>query len=536
MAFLDDIELHLKAGVSAIYVESSEWGRFHADIEECCTKVDKTLCCWNKMDHLSYIIKPREESNNDLSDVDLNDFDLSEFTNVLKYLAKGGLKDTVCVLELVDSHLQDAEAAEQFAVMLRKLPLHKSHVVILSPVLNIPKILEREFAVLDLSLPGRGDIRTLLTNEAKKYKISSPDDANPILDAVRGLGATEIRNAFAKAAVQYGGITAEEIPFLIAEKEQIIRKTGYLTFVRTDEKMDSVGGLIELKKWLRTRKHAFGKKAREAKLNAPKGVLLLGVPGTGKSLCAKAVAREWKMPLLRLDMGSIFSSGVGDSEANMRNAIKTAEGLAPCVLWIDEIEKGVSGSTGGELDGGTSMRVFGSFLTWMQEKQKEVFVFATANNIARLPPEMLRKGRFDEIFFVDLPGTEERKKIFKIHLSRKRQTLESIDIDKLARETEGFSGSEIETIVNEALFTSYESVHKGGKTPVVSETNLLEEKSKITPLSATMKETIGDLRKWAKSRCRKASDSNEEPKAKNLNIGVSLRTEMYNPFKKDKNK
>ena len=521
MDFRNDLELHLNAGVSAIYVESSEWMRFHAEIEECCEETKKALCYWNPMVGLYWTIKPDEMSKNDLGDSDLSDF-----INVVKCLAKGDLKNTVCVLELADFYLQDNDATELFAAMLRSLP-HDSHVVILSPILNIPKILEREFAVLDLPLPERGDIRILLKDVAGKYNISNFDDANPILDAVRGLGTTEIRNAFAKAVVQYKRITAEEISFLITEKEQIIRKTGYLTFVRTDEKMDSVGGLENLKDWLKARKHAFGKKARKALLNAPKGVLLLGVPGTGKSLCAKAVAREWKMPLLRLDMGSIFSSGVGDSEANMRNAIKTAEGLAPCVLWIDEIEKGVSGGTGGELDGGTSTRVFGSFLTWMQEKQKEVFVFATANNIARLPPEMLRKGRFDEIFFVDLPDKKERKKIFNIHLSRKGQEINLPD--ELIKVTEGFSGSEIETIVNEALFVSYDSGHKDDELPIVTTQSLFDERENITPLSATMKETISDLRKWAKNRCRMASNSDEKPVAQNK-IGVSLRTEGDNPF------
>ena len=526
MAFRNDLELNLQAGVPAIYVESSEWRRFDEDIRHCCKSSKKHLCRWNAMDGLCYIDSERP-----------SDDDLKDFTNVLDYLAKGSLENTVYVLELADSYLQDAGIAEQFAAMLRNLRKHqnKSHVIMVSPVLNIPKVLEREFAVLNLPLPGRDDIRVSLSDVAKDYGILNPDDANPILDAVRGLGATEIRNAFAKAAVQYKRITAEEIPFLIDEKEQIIRKTGYLTFVRTDEKMDSVGGLINLKKWLRTRKHAFGEKARDAKLNAPKGVLLLGVPGTGKSLCAKVVAREWKMPLLRLDMGSIFSSGVGDSEANMRNAIKTAEGLAPCVLWIDEIEKGVSGGTGGELDGGTSMRVFGSFLTWMQEKQKEVFVFATANNISRLPPEMLRKGRFDEIFFVDLPDSEERKQIFEIHLRRKAQ-MTNLD-DDLVAETDGFSGSEIETIVNEAMFASYESAHQDGKTPEVSTQSLRDAKSHITPLSATMEEEIGKLRKWAKSRCRMASDSSEKSTVQKSDVSVSLSAEANVPsIMKEENK
>lgn len=503
MKFHNDLKLHLEAGVSAIYVETSEWQRFYENAGECCRKVNKQLYRWNSMDGLY------NETENS-SENDSSNSDLKVFHNVLGHLATGELKDAVCVLELAGSYLQDDETAEQFAaVVFRSLRSYNNHVIILSPVLNIPKILEREFAVLDLPLPGRHDIQNILHEVAEEHEIDNPEDANLIKDAVRGLGETEIRNAFAKVAVDNKKITAEEIPKLVTEKEQIIRKTGYLTFVHTGkgENMNSVGGLKDLKKWLQKRKHAFGEEARKAKLNAPKGVLLLGVPGTGKSLCAKAVAQTWKKPLLRLDMGSIFSSLIGDSEANMRNAIKTAEGLAPCVLWVDEIEKGVSGGTGGQLDGGTSMRVFGSFLTWMQEKQKEVFVFATANNIKHLPPEMLRKGRFDEIFFVDLPNKVERSKIFDIHLDSKRQDFTLPD--HLVNDTEGFSGSEIETIINEALFTSYDNGDKDGKIPKITVQNLLDAKNEIKPLSVTMKEQIDNLREWAKSHCRMASKSDE---------------------------
>lgn len=512
MAFYNDLKLHLQAGVPAIYVESSEWEMFRRAARGVCAELRKSLYSW---DELNFLVKLGAEPKNDESQAEP-----AKFADVLAWLAGEAPKGAVCVFESVQSYWQ-SEASDipaLIAAVTRTLSVQNKHIIMTSPIMKMPKILEKEFAVLDLPLPDRGDIRAQLKGIASKYRISDPDDANQILDAVRGLGATEIRNAFAKAAVQHKKITAEEIPFLIDEKEQIIRKSGHLTFVRTDEEMDSVGGLEKLKDWLRLRKHAFGEQARAAKLNAPKGVLLLGVPGTGKSLCAKAVAREWQKPLLRLDMGRIFSSGVGDSEANMRNAIKTAEGLAPCVLWIDEIEKGVSSGAGGELDGGTSARVFGSFLTWMQEKQKEVFVFATANNISRLPPEMLRKGRFDEIFFVDLPDTKARKEIFNIHLRRKNQDADASD--ELLGETEGFSGSEIEAVVNEALFHSY----KPGQNPVVRADFLLAAAKEITPLSSTMEYTIDKLRQWAKHRCRTASGG-ESPKVPPAKGGVLLRTE-----------
>ncbi len=522
MTFYEELKLHLRAGVPAIYVESSEWMRFHAEVGQCCRDLDKTLFFWNPMDGLT-------DSENNV----VPKHDDKDFVAVLERIVNGD-NNEVYVLELADLYLNDGEVVAKFAATIRKLRGRDIHVIIFSPTLNMPKILEKEFAVLDFPLPGRNEIQGLLEDAANKHHIHKKyDTADPILDAVRGLGATEIINAFGKIAVNHGKITAKEIPFLIAEKEQIIRKSGYLSFIRPDNNMESVGGLENLWEWLKQRKNAFGEKARKAKLNAPKGVLLLGVPGTGKSLCAKAVAQVWQMPLLRLDMGSIYSSGVGDSEANMRGAIKVAESMEPCILWIDEIEKGVSGGAGasGELDGGTSSRVFGSFLTWMQEKKKEVFIFATANDISRLPPEILRKGRFDEIFFVDLPGADARKDIFKIHLKSKGQSDKVAD-DGLISKTEGFSGAEIEAVVNEALFVSYTP----GSNPVIKTADLHKVAGQIVPLCKTMGDTINDIREWAGSgRCRLANA--EIPPEIKQSGGVVLRTEVYNPFiKKEKGK
>lgn len=491
--------------------------RFRAEVEQCCDDLDyRSLYFWDPMDGLT------DSKNNSESE------STEGFLDVLEKIAAGE-KNAVYVLEYADGFYTggNENVAPMFAVTIRKLRARGIHIIVFSPTLKkMPKILEKEFAVLDFPLPGRKEIKTLLEDVADKHSIQY-DTAPPILDAVRGLGATEIINAFAKTAVYHDRITAEEIRFLVAEKEQIIRKSGYLTFIRPDNSMDSVGGLENLRKWFKRRKDAFGKDAREKKLNAPKGVLLLGVPGTGKSLCAKAVAQEWKMPLLRLDMGSIYSSGVGDSEANMRSVIRVAESMEPCILWIDEIEKGMSGGASGELDGGTSTRVFGSFLTWMQEKTKEVFIFATANDISRLPPEMLRKGRFDEIFFVDLPGKKARKEIFKIHLKGKEQN-DKIVADDLINETEGFSGAEIEAVVNDALFMSYTR----GSSPEIKTAHLHEAAEQIVPLSQTMKDMIKDIREWANNgRCRLANEE-EPPKIKSLPPGGVLPSEVYNPFKK----
>lgn len=512
MAFYNILKTHLQAHIPAIYVETTEWQRFHTELKQCCKEIEKEVKFWNIADGID---------KNDKNDK------LKDFIDILKHLKETEEYKTVFVLEFADRYFIDADLIRIFAITLRSLRDKKNQVIVLAPTLTLPIIIQKEFAILDFNLPDKNDIKKILNHVSKDFKIDKPDTADKILDSVRGLGSTEIWNAFAKVAVDSKKITAEEIPQLIAEKEQIIRKSGYLEFIHTDESMSSIGGLGGLKDWLKDRKIAFG--AKERNLDAPKGVLLLGVPGTGKSLCAKAVAASWEMPLLRLDMGRIFGGIVGESEANMRNAIKIAESLEPCVLWIDEIEKGLSGgaSSGGERDGGTSVRVFGSLLTWMQEKTKEVFIFATANDVSKLPPELLRKGRFDEIFFVDLPSDSERKDIFSIHLERKEQKASASD--ELLKETEGFSGAEIEVIVKEAMFLAANN-KSNSKKIVINAKNLIDAQKNIVPLSATTSETIAKLREWANGRCRLASK--EEPPKIVDNELPKLKQEISNPFEK----
>ncbi|MFA6906857.1 MAG: AAA family ATPase, partial [Sphaerochaeta sp.] len=282
------------------------------------------------------------------------------------------------------------------------------------------------------------------------------------------------------------------------------------------------------KDWLRRREKAFTQDARDFGLEVPRGILLLGLPGTGKSLAAKAVANAWQLPLLRLDMGKVFGGIVGQSEENMRSALLTAETLAPCILWIDEIEKGMAGiQSSGSTDGGTTSRVVGTFLTWMQEKKKPVFVVATANNIAQLPPELLRKGRVDEIFFVDLPDAEERKEILKIHLERrKRKIFSDDDMDELAMISKGFTGAELEEAVKEAMYRAYDEGQ------LLTSGQLKEALLETSPLSITMSEMIRNTREWAKGRAVMASD--HKPEELNLQENAAkkpvLPQENANPF------
>ena len=302
-----------------------------------------------------------------------------------------------------------------------------------------------------------------------------------------------------------GRLDADAIGLVLDEKKQILRKSGLIEYIATDETLGSVGGLEHLKRWLDRRAEAFTVEARQFGLPEPKGLLLLGVQGCGKSLTAKAIASRWGLPLLRLDMGRIFAGFIGSSEENVRKAIRIAEGIAPAVLWIDEIEKGLSGTAGsGASDGGVSARVFGALLTWMQEKTAPVFIVATANRIVDLPPELLRKGRFDEIFFIDLPSKRERADIFAIHLQRRGRSLADFDLEELAQNAEGFSGAEIEQAVVAALYQAFETRDS------LRQANVLTALAETRPLSTTMSEDIARLREWAQTRTRPASSDDPQ--------------------------
>jgi SpoVK/Ycf46/Vps4 family AAA+-type ATPase len=383
-------------------------------------------------------------------------------------------------------------------------PYTKS-LIILSPILEIPPELEKDIVVVDFPLPTLAELDEMLSGIERsmrnrpEFKIDlTPQEREEILKAALGLTLTEAENAFAKALIEDLTLDKSDISRILKEKEQIIKKSGMLEYITPDESIAAVGGLEALKEWFRERAHGFSERAREFPLPTPRGVLLIGVPGCGKSLCAKVVAYEWKKPLLRFDVGRAFGKYVGESEANMRRAIKTAESLAPCILWIDEIEKEFGGVSG-EGDSGTSARVFASFLTWMQEKKSPVFVLATANNIHRLPPEFLRKGRFDEIFFVDLPFDDEREEIFKIHLTKRKRDPRNFDIERLVRESEGYSGAEIEEAIVSALYRVFNL-----NRDLTTEDILLVLKE-TRPLSVVMEEEIKRMRTWAKDRARYAS-------------------------------
>lgn len=387
--------------------------------------------------------------------------------------------------------------------------LRRSHktIIITSPVLMIPPELEKDVCVVDVPMPNYDEMRGILdsllqgVSQNSGVKVSNnPTLKERVAKAALGLTAYEAENAFAKAIVEKRSFDDSDLERVLDEKKQIIRKTQVLEFLDLKENFDNVGGLNQLKDWLKNRLHSFSDRARDYGLPQPKGLLLLGVQGCGKSLASKAVGALWTLPLLRLDVGSLFGSFIGSSELNMRRAIKTAESLAPCVLWIDEIEKGFSGMTGsGVSDAGTSSRVFASFLTWLQEKTAPVFVVATANSIKDLPPEFLRKGRFDEIFFIDLPKIEERQAILEIHLKKRKRDPKKFDLPQLARATEGFNGAEIEQAIISALYDTFP------KNRDITTDDLMAAIKQTVPLSVTMAENVAEIRAWASKRARPAA-------------------------------
>ena len=400
---------------------------------------------------------------------------------------------------------------------LKEIALHLKNsfktIVLVSPIFEIPTELEKEITVLNYPLPTRDDLSALLdriiadVKQFKQVKIDLDDTGRErLLQAALGLTLGEAENVFAKIIVKDERLSGEDVNEVFAEKQQIIRKSGLLEYYATSESFTNVGGMTVLKEWLDKRAIAFTAEARAFGLPAPKGILMLGVQGCGKSLCAKAVSNLWQLPLLRFDMGRMFGSLVGSSEENVRRAIAVAESVAPAILWVDEIDKAFAGSQGsGATDGGTTARVFGTFLTWLSEKTAPVFVVATANDISQLPPELLRKGRLDEIFFVDLPSRNERLEIFRIHIIKRGRDVAQFDLAALADASTNFSGAEIEEAINSALYDAFYARIE------LTTAHVLAALAQTVPLAKTMDEQINRLRCWAEGRARNASVPRNQP-------------------------
>jgi SpoVK/Ycf46/Vps4 family AAA+-type ATPase len=392
----------------------------------------------------------------------------------------------------------------QLKDVLQQAKTKNKTLIIMGCRLCLPPELERELTVVEFALPDKAQLGHVLNGicESAGLKPMEGEEREAVLDAACGLTTIEAENAFALSVVECKVINRTVVA---REKAQAVKKNGLLEIINTTESLESIGGLDLLKDWLLQRKDAFSKRAAAYGLPTPKGVLILGIPGTGKSLTAKATSKIFGMPLLKLDAGRIFGGLVGQSESNLRSVIQTAEAIAPVVLWIDEIEKGFAGTkSSGATDGGTSSRVFGSFISWMQEKKSPVFIVATANDVSQLPPEMLRKGRFDELWFVDLPNQKEREAIWAIQIAKYGRDPKEFDIVQLARTTDGLTGSEIENVFVDSMFTAFEA----DKEP--TDLNVAGVLTEFVPLSKLMAEQMTGLRQWVKGRARSATSQQQQ--------------------------
>ncbi len=501
---LEQVEDMLKAYYPILYLTSFEYDRAKQKIKGIAKKLttDYNFYEWNCVDGLY----KRNLNTDDLSAIE----DYEEPEQLLKKIASEISNNLPEIYILEDFHgfIEERNIKVLLRQLAEQLRFYRKHIIIVSSVLTLPSELEKYVTVIEMALPDRDDLEQVLQRVTSSAKAEIDNELKKkLIDAALGMTVMEADLAFCLAAVK-NNFNNDSPRTVALEKEQIIKKSGLLDYFQVNEELRNVGGMDFLKEWLEKRKQAYDFKAQLWHLPEPKGLLLLGVPGCGKSLTAKCIASLWNMPLLRLDIGKVFQGIVGSSEDNIRRAIATAEAVAPCVLWIDEIEKGLSGTqSSGSTDGGTTARIFSTFLTWMQEKTAPVFIVATANDISQLPPELLRKGRFDEVFFVDLPNEEDRKCIFSIHLKKKNQNPNNFGLDKLAKESLGFNGAEIEECVNEAMFVAYTENPNNPKLQIIHLLNVIRD---TIPLSKTMKDQIDFLRKWAKSRAKQAGKENIE--------------------------
>jgi SpoVK/Ycf46/Vps4 family AAA+-type ATPase len=413
--------------------------------------------------------------------------------------------DVPAVFILRDFHrfLEDIQVARKLRNLSRHLRNSRKTVIILAPSMRIPADLAEEITVLDLTRPTYEEIDQELASVLEQVSVRlSHGSRDALIKACQGLTMARIRLALARAVASYGRLDERAIPLMLDEKKQHIRRTEVLEFWPAAETIEDIGGLDILKAWLEQRQAAFTQEAREYGLPNPRGILLVGIQGTGKSLSAKATASLWQLPLLRLDVGRLMGGLVGESEAKTREMIRIAEAMAPCVLFIDELDKAFAGLGSSFVgDSGTSARVFGTILTWMEEKDSPVFIAATANSVESLPSEVLRKGRFDEIFFIDLPSERERREIFEVHLTKVRPNrIREFDLDELAFQSEGFNGAEVEQTIYEAMHLAFDQ-----RREFMTE-DVLRAMAVTVPLSKTASERIRHLQEWAASgRCRPAS-------------------------------
>ena len=478
MEFEERLDIYLRARFTLIVLVTLEEERALQTIRAVCERARRSCITWDAGDGFA-LLSGRESVSTARDPI-----------TALESVLQGKADSTVFVLKDFHEFWNDARIKRKLRNVAQQLKLTRKSVIVTTPASKIPDELKDEVVVIDLSLPVTEDLQIVLEQLVQMPGVKirlTPLGREKLVQAALGLTISQARRVFMKAIVRDGVLDDRDIDLVTEEKKQIIRESEALEFFAVTETADDVGGLGALKAWLRLRERAFTQEARAYGLPAPKGIALLGIPGTGKSLTAKMIGGLWRLPLLRLDVGALFGGLVGESEERTRRALHLAETVAPCVVWIDEMEKALAH---GDTDSGASTRVFGTILTWMQEKTASCFVVATANDISRLPPELLRKGRFDEVFFLDLPNLQEREEIFTVHIRKRKRLPQDYDVARLAQASDGYVGAEIEQAIIDAMYIGFNENREFTTEDVATALQ------RLVPLSISQREAVGDLRAW----------------------------------------
>jgi len=486
-SWLQNLDLLIKSRTPLIWIKSKEEERLLRVLESVRERLNKRrVIIWDCVNGIQGSLNEEKKfSNNPIG--------------ILNWLKEqNNSASTILLLKDFHKFYEDPTISRTVKELSISLKETTHNIIFSSHIYPTSDELDELLTIIELPLPDQKELKNLIKNISVKTDSDLDDnDLHALAMASSGLSELRVRQVAARALTQRGKISKIDLKDIIEEKKQVIARSEILEFFESNSNQNDIGGLSILKNWLKQRYQAFSNEAREYGLPLPKGVLLVGPQGTGKSLTAKAIAQSWSMPLLKLDVGRLFSGLVGSSEARTRETITRAEAMSPCILWIDEIDKGFGGDA--RSDGGTSQRVLASLLTWMAEKTSSVFVIATANAIDKLPPELLRKGRFDEIFFLDLPKSEERLSILDLHLKKRRPNYD-FQLSTIVDRTSGYSGAELEQAVIEAMHYSFSERRE------ISERDLIKAVSELVPLSRTAKEQIELLKQWSSTgRARLAS-------------------------------
>jgi AAA+ superfamily predicted ATPase len=487
---LEQLKRYLQSDFPLLAIETLDERRAVEIIRQAAAAGHRTLYEWSITTGLEKILPQRVDTS----------VKPNKATAVLEFVLTNNAPAEIFVLKDFGAHAKDPFVQRQ----LRDVIVQRRSLLILVEGGTLPDAIRRQAVLLEMKLPDATELELIVRETFRElkarsvYEITSSltkRELDHLVQTLRGLTQSQARSVVASAILDDFALTADDLPRIVEAKRRLLQSAGCLETINVDVQLDEIGGLDNLKRWLAKRRSGMSREAREFGLDTPRGILLLGVQGCGKSLCAKVVAEDWRLPLLRLDPSVLYQKFVGETENRLREALLQAETMAPVVLWIDEIEKAFASAAAESADGGLSQRMFGTLLSWMQDHRSPIFMVATANNIAALPPELMRKGRFDEVFFVDLPSAAARQHIFSIHLRRRKRDPLRYALDRLAEAASGFSGAEIEQAVTSALYAAFS---EGSE---LTDQHLFDALAETRPLSVLMSDRITQLRTWAKDRC-----------------------------------